>query len=120
MIFRQVSSPAMQRNVFMKSTLSLQFIVREDLPSERSADYRYLIIQSLLLMRADHGTTCQQHLMIDRILNDHNEGHVLMAVEQRREMNAAIHKAADSESPDHELIRNLEAIVSKLDEIIGD
>jgi hypothetical protein len=104
----------------MKNTLSVAFVVREDLPSERSAEYRWLIIQSLLLMRADHGTTCQQHLMIDRILNDHNEGHVLMAVEQRREINAAIHKAADSESPDHQLIGNLEAIVSRLDEIIGD
>jgi hypothetical protein len=102
----------------MKNTLNVSFIVREDLPSERSQQYRSLIIRSLELARCDHNTTCDEHLMIDRILHDHNEGHVLLAVEQRRELNAAIHKAADAENPDHDTIRKLEAIVEKLDAII--
>lgn len=104
----------------MKNTLTVPFIIREDLPSERAFAYRHLIVKAVERLRGEHDTTCAEHLMIDRLLNDHNEDYILMAVEQRRELNAAISKAADSDSPDHEVIRQMESVVDGLAKIIGD
>lgn len=104
----------------MKNTLTVSFIVREDLPFERSNAYRDLIIRGIESLKCELNTTLDDHEMIDRLLNDHNEGHVLVAVEQRRAINQEIRKATEAEEQDHTLIKQLENVVDSLSKVIGD
>ncbi len=104
----------------MKNTLTVSFIVREDLPSERSNEYRDLIIRGIESLKCDLDTTLDDHDMIDRLLNDHNEGHILVALEQRRAINREIRKATDTDEPDSTLIKKLEDVVDSLSKVIGD
>ena len=66
-----------------QQTLRLSFIVREDLPSERSEEYRALILRALEKYTLNDATV-EERVMIDRIMCDHETDNTLVSVIEAR------------------------------------
>jgi len=78
--------------------LVVRFAVREDLPSERSLEYRDLIIRALKEYGCSHDATQDDHEMIDRIMNDYQTGVVAEAVKLRRTVRRCINDVMQGDS----------------------
>lgn len=67
-----------------RQELVIRFDVRDDLTSERSGQYRELVIRALKEYGCSHDASQDDHEMIDRMLNDHQDGVAAEVVELRR------------------------------------
>jgi len=99
-----------------QQTLRLSFIVREDLPSERSEEYRALILRALEKYTLNDKATVEERVMIDRIMCDHETDNTLVSViEARRRL---IERQYVDDLTTDEIHRNSDAI-DALTAIIG-
>lgn len=108
--------------MIMKNTLTLAWQVREDLPSERAAQYRQLVMAALQEFRSSGDCTAEGHMMIDRMFWDHLDNELGEMHQMRISLRAMLNqhkfetpKAFQAES----VVAHIESAIHEIDAALG-
>ena len=101
--------------------LTLTFMIREDLTSERASQYRSLVLRGLEALRiTGEGPTNEEDEMISRMFYDYDQDpHVIALLEAQRSIARELDSHMNAGKPlDSKAVVDLEAADSRIGEVL--